>query len=123
MRTEIEAAALPASRGCRIVYPEPNQLFIDIDSDRQWRNFCEAIERFKDWRWQSSRSTSGKPYRKHVVVTLPKAVDERTRVFYQALLGSDPSRESLSWKRLQAGEKRPTIFFEKIVNDYEVPFG
>jgi hypothetical protein len=113
MRTETEAVTLAESRGCVVVRPQPNELFVDIDSARQWERFQQTIVFFKEWRWVATASPSGKEGRKHVIVTLPEAVDEATRILYQAILGSDPHRELLSWKRLQAGEKAPTIFFEK----------
>jgi hypothetical protein len=116
-RTEAEAAALAKSRGCCVVYPKPDQLFVDIDNETQWQRFVWEIAKHREWHWRDSPSPSGLPYRKHIIVTLPEAVDERTRVFYQAILGSDPAREMIAWRRLQAGDTRPTCFFEKIESE------
>jgi hypothetical protein len=113
MRSLTEAAAFAESKGCRIVYPEPNELFIDIDTYEDWDRFLSHIDKFKDWRWKARPSPSGMPWRKHVVVTLPSPVSERTRIFYQVALGSDIHREMLSWKRLEKGETAPTMFLEK----------
>jgi hypothetical protein len=62
-------------------------------------------------------SPSGEPGHAHVVVTLERPVrDMRERIMLQALLGSDPMRELLSWRRLEDGadEDAISLFFERI---------
>ena len=57
-------------------------------------------------------SPSGRPGRHHVVVTMPRPVSPMERIALQAILGSDPIREMLSWFRIERGIEEPTIFFE-----------
>ena len=105
------------ARGCVVVFPKANQLFIDIDTPEQGKYFDKCISSFQrhtPCMWVKRPSPSGKPDRLHITVTLvDKEIDERTRILYQAVLGSDPLREALSLENLENGDPRPTRFFEK----------
>lgn len=83
--TRAAVAALAAGRGLELRTPEPNELYLDIDS-------AIAAERCSRLR------------------------DETERVMLQALLGSDPMRELLAWRRLQLGAESDSIscFFERL---------
>jgi hypothetical protein len=111
------AYAESKKRDCVIVRPKPNELFIDIDSKAQMETFEKSIELFKRVHPVSathvSPSPSGKPGRYHIIVVLEsEKVDAKTRILYQAVLGSDPIREVLSLMRLDKDDHMPTIFFE-----------
>jgi hypothetical protein len=49
----------------------------------------------------------------HFTVTLKRNITPIERIALQAVLGSDPRREAHSLRRWLAGEKNPTLFFEK----------
>lgn len=103
-------------RGLDIKYPQPNELFIDIDNARDFARFKTLIEMFKRVErvreWTSTASASGGQHR-HVVVTLTRDVSQFERIAFQAMLGSDLKREVLSFERLRAGTcPHPTVFFE-----------
>jgi hypothetical protein len=110
------AAAEAKERGCVVVLPKENELFIDIDSEEQDGAFERAIAIYRRHRSAvavKTPSPSGEPDHFHVVVRLTKTVDARERIMLQACMGSDPVREMLSLLRLERGDPNPTLFFEK----------
>lgn len=102
-------------RNLDIKYPAPNELFVDIDSARDWERFKTALEMFSRMEkvrfWQDTPSASRGQHR-HVVVTLGRDVSQFERIAFQAMLGSDLKRELLSFESLRAGQRHPTVFFE-----------
>ncbi len=109
-----------AKLGLRVVFPEANQLFIDIDSDEDFeiyeQNLAIAREEEllegKQIRESVKASKSGLPNR-HITLTFERNFDAVTRVAWQALLGSDRKHELLSMVAYARGNKSPTMFFEK----------
>ena len=112
-----EAADVAAAKGCVIVHPKRNELFIDIDSIEAWNNFQKCFEVLTKTEAATistrTRSPSGKLHREHIVIKMPRDVTDEERILLQACLASDPLREMLSLMRLRAGDEAPTIFFEK----------
>ncbi len=105
-----------AERGLDVRFPKPNELFVDIDSNRDFARFKTLVEmlgRVESVRqWIETPSASGGQHR-HVVVTLGRSVTEFERIAFQAMLGSDLKREALSYERLRTGScPYPTMFFE-----------
>ena len=111
---ETKAARL----GRRVVYPGPDQLFIDIDSDEQLVQHLRVLAVLVEHgalqvsTWSKAPSPSGQPGHAHVTVQLATPMDERERIFMQAMLRTDPVREALSFVQLRAGEPSPVVFFE-----------
>lgn len=113
-RAKHKAAA--EKRGCFCVYPADNELQLDLDgfeSIGRWlfagRLMADLIDSSQD-----APSPSGVAGRMHVTVKLKRPVkDKFERIMLQALLGSDPSREALSWKAATEGVECPTLFFER----------
>jgi hypothetical protein len=102
--------------GLVVRYPAPNELFIDIDSlaaldafDGLFGIFCEhywgrapaetdPVKLLEAPAFVKTVSPSGKPGRYHIVVTLPREVaSQKERIIWQALLGSDTTREALAY--------------------------
>jgi hypothetical protein len=106
-------------RGLDVRVPKNNELFIDIDSEEQLAMFHRQLAVFlkrTDAAWSMRPSPGGLPYHVHIVVTLTKrVVTNAERILLQAVLGSDPMRELLSWERIEIGDPHPTLFFEKRV--------
>jgi hypothetical protein len=106
-------------KGCVVVYPGPNDLFVDIDSEDDLDFFHEAIVRLRRYFPGGdilvNVTPSKSPGRYHATVTIPRPVkDAAERILLQAVLGSDRVRELLSWARLETGATpHPTVFFEK----------
>lgn len=104
--------------GFTIVYPEPNELQIDIDNSEQKRHF-EKVWNLIDIAipnayFESSVSQSGRGV--HITVTLPFDVSNIERIAFQAALGSDPVRELLSIYRYSRDDEYPTLFVERKEN-------
>jgi len=114
---DMEAAkAAAAAKNCKVVLPKPRELFVDIDSaqqkatfERQWPVF---LQQFPKAKYDIFQSPSGEIDHFHIYVTIDRAVGEQERILLQALLGSNPMREILSWRRLNMGYPSPTRFFE-----------
>lgn len=119
-RTVSEVEALAAKLGRRVVYPKPNELQIDIDSADAYANHLRLLDAFERGGETVidkvvSVSPSAKSGHFHVTITLARNVlGSRERVMLQALLGSDPMRELLSYQRVEAGSpaQAVSVFFE-----------
>lgn len=119
-RATREAAIKAANdKGCIVVEPKPNQLFIDLDNITDVNWFVNAIERIKSRTPLTEKMTpspSGVEGRFHVVVTFEKLTfSPLERIAYQAALGSDRARELNSICDVLDGDPLPTIFFEREV--------
>jgi hypothetical protein len=115
-KTPVQTEERADERGMEIRYPKDDELFVDIDSARDFTRFktmvemLGRIERVKGW--TDTPSASGGQHR-HVVVTLGRHVGPLERVALQAMLGSDLKREMLSYEQLKTGSNpHPTVFFE-----------
>lgn len=101
----------------KVVYPDDNQLFIDVDSEAQYKVFKNALEVFNKncpsgVKVEERPSQSGLPKR-HITVTLPFEVDLWQRIAWQGAFGSDPTREMLSAFRIRNEDPFPTLFVER----------
>lgn len=114
--TESVIAAAEAG-GADVLYPQSNELFIDIDTDEQY-NLC--LSRISELRSmlrctvgikRDVPSNSGGEHR-HVIVELSIQIDDATRAGMQMFLGSDPIRELLALRRIMQGVANPIIFIE-----------
>lgn len=111
------------AEGYKVIYPEENQLLIDIDSyeghsifHRAMAAYKRNMEGFGEIKFEQRPSSSGYPHM-HITVTLPFKVDPWQRIALQAAFGSDPMRELLSITRLMKGDSHPTILVEKKEDD------
>jgi hypothetical protein len=123
--TREAAIAAAKEKGCAVVEPKGNEIFIDIDSAAERVHFDNAIARIKS-RWpcevKITPSPSGAEHHAHIVVAFPKpsATIENSfsaleRIALQAVLGSDLKRELNSVCDVLDGDPLPTIFFEREV--------
>ncbi len=109
----IESALAKAKTlGRTVVFPKPDELFIDIDSPAAMRKFVRGVTHLHGVTYVVRPSPSMRDGRHHVVVTMPFPVTPLARIALQAMLGSDLTREMLSWLRLNRGIQEPTLFFE-----------
>ena len=101
--------------------PKPSELFVDIDDQASLDRFDRALATLKTGIFlpkitivHNSPSPSGRPNRFHIVIDIGRPiVSEIERIALQAILGSDPVREALSWMHLQQGTTNVSRFFEK----------
>lgn len=101
-----------------IVLPRDNELQIDIDSDVAFAMYQKNLDKFQLHvatviEETVTPSKSGDPCKKHIVLTLDRNIEPSERIMYQSFLGSDPTRELLSYVRLINGDPNPTLFYEK----------
>jgi len=104
------------AQGYVICYPEPDELFIDIDTLEQYAVYERQLELLLKWypgaTYIRTTSKSGDP-RMHVRVRVPsKIFDDESRIAWQSALGSDPTREFMSLMRVEREVPDPTIFVE-----------
>lgn len=108
-----------ADKGCVVVRPKENELFLDFDEVHQWNQFVgknwPIFRKYFDPKatHKLEQSQSGKPGHIHITISLSKPVSALERILFQAVLGSDPVRELLSLVRLYYNLPDPTLFFEK----------
>jgi hypothetical protein len=100
-----------------VVFPEKNQLQLDIDNDTAYAVY-KAHYDIVDGYWgieyaNEQPSRSGTPGKKHITVTLTVEVSNKDRIALQAFLGSDLKREVLSFIQEEDGDPHPTLFLEK----------
>lgn len=110
-----EAEKKAEKLGKKIVTPEADQLFIDIDTPEQLEVFSTRIQELNHLHnVMSTRQipSPGGVGHYHIYVTLENDMDDTERVFLQLFLGSDPIREYLSLCLIQVGDPHPILFFE-----------
>ena len=106
--------------GLEVVLPQDDQLQIDIDDEAAYAVYLGNRQRYEIHFLdnpikfaEEKPSRSGEPGKKHITVTLTEPVSNEKRILLQALLGSDPVREMLSYVRLANDDDYPTLFMEK----------
>jgi hypothetical protein len=101
------------SEGFTVYLPAPNELLIDIDTEESYELFLRVVGRMED-EFQAplgikeTISKSGPPHR-HIIVTVPFELSNTQRIAFQAVLGSDLTRELLSLFRDLKGDPCPTL--------------
>ena len=111
-----------AAQGCKVVYPESNQIQLDIDNEKSYEDFLrrvESVERRLAWvmNIQIRPSKSGLPHR-HITITVGnKEISDWERVGLQLMFGSDPVRESVNAMRCAAGVANPSCLFVPLRED------
>lgn len=112
-----EAIAEAQANGLYVRWPGKRELLIDIDSCEGKatfeKNFKILDQYFLGMVVKREPSRSGDDCHEHITVGLPLAVSPIERIALQAALGSDPTRELLSYGRYIDGDPHPTLFFEK----------
>jgi len=103
--------------GLDVVFPEWNELQLDIDNEADYERFLRVIPIVSNYftveKCVETLSRSGLPKR-HITLTLAKDVSNPLlRIALQACLGSDGMREFLSLVFYEKGDSRSTLFFEK----------
>lgn len=114
------AYSYATQHGLRVVLPRANELLIDIDSSRQLEIFDRNYPRLIRYVGVIDRiekaSRSGEYGRRHITVVLERDVTPTERILLQAVLGSDLTREFLSYARILEGDPNPTLFLENGIN-------
>lgn len=99
-----------------IVFPQDEQLQIDIDSDHAFEIYLlmrQLIDKYYGVAAEVIKpSRSGLPKR-HITLTLYRKVSPYQRIALQACLGSDRVREFLGIVQQDQGDPHPILFLEK----------
>jgi hypothetical protein len=112
---DLNPVEVAAERDKKVIYPKPNELFIDIDSPENLKIFHKnlvILDRMAvtlGYKQYPSR-TEGHC---HIIVALYDDIkDEKERCLLQALLGSDQTKELLGYGRIYMKCKhKPTCLF------------
>lgn len=111
-----EYVAEMMAAGFSIIVPKTNELFVDLDTEDQYRRFEVMFDtmhvKFPGITCEIKESAGGYPKR-HAYITLTWDVSEYERIAWQAILCSDPYREMCSMKRVMTGSLPATIFKER----------
>lgn len=115
--TSQRAITQAQKEGLRVVFPAANELQLDIDDEAAYQVFEKNIEIIDGQYGPSTHvakpSRSGKRGKYHITVTLPVPVtSNHERIALQAFLGSDRTREALSWLQAENRDEHPTLFLE-----------
>lgn len=107
-----------AQHNLDVILPQPNELFLDLDSAAHWAAYAFNLPKFAlhiagQLNEKVTASKSGDENRRHVVLTLDKDVTPLERIMFQLMLGSDSKRELLSYIRFINDDPNPTLFYEK----------
>ena len=112
-----EASFIQAERNGWIVsVPDKRTLQLDIDSDESFEMFKKRMERMEsafdveDVFIEPSKSGG---QHKHIRVVMTREMDHVNKAFLQLYLGSDSTREFLSFLRIQINDPTPHLLFEK----------
>ena len=102
-------------KGLKVVFPNKNQLFVDIDSRESMKICHKRIDMLKslfDCKLKKKVSRSGHPHY-HIYIDAKRTFTDVERILLQLFLGSDANHEFLSYKDHTNGESCPVLFFER----------
>lgn len=122
-----EYIAKMQAEGYRIVYPAPDELQIDMDTDEHFETFKHQVKilirEYPNIEYTINPSKNGLPGR-HATIKMPFPMQNEERIAWQAAMGSDPIRELISLMRIKRGDNYPTIFVEIALEKglIEMPF-
>jgi len=109
------AEKIAKSRGQIVVWPQQNELQIDIDSAQQMRDFTKIYNEI-GWcyEWTFVHKSRSGPNRWHVYIRHPKLTfTTPERLLLQAFFQDDPKRCKLNTLRYLEGIETPSRLFEK----------
>ncbi len=110
------------------VFPMKDEIFIDIDSEEDFKIFEShwsvfkhttinkgtPLKLFTSFVVKPSKSGGKNKPNRHIVVKLGRNIKSNNeRIMLQLLFGSDRKREMLSYLSNMDGVDKPTVFFEK----------
>lgn len=100
-RDDEQLRAIAESYDCDLLIPDDKTLYLDLDTIDSYRVFEKNINilgkcmEIEDVYWYNSKSGKGK----HVIICLKWELNLIRRLAIQTMLGSDPTKEALSYMR------------------------
>jgi hypothetical protein len=112
---DVDPIDIAKEKGCRAVFPKPNQLQIDLDSEEAKEEFLKRLEAFVFIDAHDLLLTpSQKAGHYHATLTFPFITfTEWERICLEGVLGDDPVRFYLNAKFLHNGVYNHSCLFEK----------
>lgn len=112
-----EAIEIAAKEGLWCEFPQPDELFIDIDNAAGYINadVVAAINKTESYPLKLNSNilyTTSKSGNRHAYIKCSNPVGDMQRVALQAALGSDPVKEALSVLRLNLESTAANVLFE-----------
>ena len=108
--------AIAEEFGCSVVFPEDNEVQLDIDTQEQRDFVYERIRELKEWEKiivSQTESKKGHPHY-HICIKFPNhKFTPMERIGIQAVMGSDCVREWLNTLRYINGDSQPSCLFER----------
>lgn len=104
-----------ADFGLFVVFPEDNQLQLDIDNDESfalYESVRDIIHHHYGILGEEIHSSRSGGQKRHITVTLGIKISNMERIALQASLGSDRKRELLSIIQEKNHDNHPTLFLE-----------
>lgn len=118
-------------KGCKVVISSPKQIQLDLDTPwihasnhvdgihavlsvihqndiRKIILLSRFLENFSVVEWQAWKSSGGNS---HVMLTLTRELSLSDRICLQSILGSDPMRELLNFRRMLCNADDPVALF------------
>lgn len=117
--TRAEYVERKTKAGFKIYYPEPNELVIDLDGEKEKQFFIERVQRLgMEIGCNYSIYPSETKGHYHAIVKIYEGdenvkLDRFERLALQAVLGSDLTKEMLSIFRIWNGDEFPTLLAMK----------
>lgn len=109
-----EAKQKALKEGFELVIPNADQLTLDLDGSEAISRFEAMLPMFKEYfpivhieRWESK---SGADHQ-HVLITLVHTLTPVEAIAFQAILGSDPSREMFAMAFLHQHGENPSMLY------------
>jgi len=101
--------------GCKVVIPDDHTLTLDIDAPCLPSSYYKMINKlYQHFTIKESKVTFSKSGNLHVYLTFQESFTDTEKILLQALLGSDPVRELMSFLRVRKGNLGHAILmFEK----------
>lgn len=100
-------------RGLAVVYARENVLQLDLDTEdakRQYAKLRPLVETF--WIIENETSWPSKSGNLHVELTLSRPLPAPMRIALQAILGSDPKRETFCLAKYAKDDPNPIMLFK-----------
>jgi hypothetical protein len=106
--------------GNHVFFGHNHVLQLDLDHETEFEESKRRISKLKyNLSIASMYYTRSKSNNWHIYINLLHPMELRSRVYFQALLGSDPVREYLNGKRVEA--RNGECFLEEVSNVQYIP--
>lgn len=120
-RSVAESIMYAAEQGLDVVYPSERELVVDIDDAESETRFYSVLSVLPNHGYdltvvKNDFSKSGPP-KKHIYLSSKTPLNKYEHVALASILGGDPLWCINALSRINAGEEKPFVIFEKKTDD------